>query len=268
MPEASPETLPIVLVAGLNCSARLYAEQIPALWRFGPVTVADHRRDDSMAAIARRILAAAPPRFALVGLSMGGYIAFEIMRQAPSRVAKLALLDTGARGDTPEQTEQRNVAHRAGQERPLRGNSRVAIPTLVHRSRHGDVALKAAVRAMAEETGAEAYLRQQQAIMTRVDSRPSLAAIACPTLVLVGDSDEATPPELAREIAAAIPGAQLVVVPECGHLSTIERPQAVNKALVEWMQSRQCNCRRVGKHGRNCANDVPREAWRMYNEVW
>src|ERR1700722_3980571 len=94
MPEASPATLPAVLVAGLNCSAGLYAEQITALWQFGPVTVADHRRDDSMAAMARRILAAAPPRLALVGLSMGGYVAFEIMRQAASRVAKLALLDT------------------------------------------------------------------------------------------------------------------------------------------------------------------------------
>ena len=96
-----PDPLPIVLIPGLTCSARLYADQIPTLWRFGPVTVADHTRDDNMAAIARRILAAAPPRFALAGLSMGGYIAFEIMRQAPQRVAKLALLDTGARAETP-----------------------------------------------------------------------------------------------------------------------------------------------------------------------
>src|ERR1700726_2443210 len=100
------DPLPIVLVPGLNCSPRLYAEQIPALWRFGPVAIADHTRDDSMAAIAARIIAAAPPRFALVGLSMGGYIAFEIVRRAPERVAKLALLDTGARADTPEQTER------------------------------------------------------------------------------------------------------------------------------------------------------------------
>src|SRR5262245_48960576 len=103
------ESLPVVLVPGLNCSPRLYAPQLPALWRFGPVTVADHARDDSMAAIARRILAAAPPRFALAGLSMGGYIALEIIRQAAGRVAKLALLDPGARAETPEQTERRKV---------------------------------------------------------------------------------------------------------------------------------------------------------------
>jgi len=116
-----PDPLPIVLIPGLTCSARLYADQIPALWRFGPVTVADHTRDDSMAAIARRILAAAPPRFALAGLSMGGYIAFEIMRQAPQRVVKLALLDTGARAETPEQTERRKVVIALAKNGPCRG---------------------------------------------------------------------------------------------------------------------------------------------------
>jgi pimeloyl-ACP methyl ester carboxylesterase len=238
MPEALSENLPTVLVAGLNCSARLYADQIPALWQFGPVSVADHRRDDSMAAMAQRILAAASPRFALVGLSMGGYVAFEIMRQAAGRVAKLALLDTGARGEAPERTEQRMPLIALAKTGRFAQILESQYPTLVHRSRHGDAALKATVRAMNEETGAEAYLRQQQAIMTRADSRPGLGAIKCPTVVLVGDSDEATPPDLAREMAAGIPGAKLVVVAECGHLSTIERPDAVNKALVGWMQAR------------------------------
>src|SRR6185436_3376359 len=101
------EPLPTVLIPGLLCTPRLYAEQLPSLWRFGSVTVADHTRDDSMPGIARRILAQAPPKFALIGLSMGGYVAFEVQRQAPERVAKLALLDTTARPDAPEQTEQR-----------------------------------------------------------------------------------------------------------------------------------------------------------------
>jgi pimeloyl-ACP methyl ester carboxylesterase len=238
MPEASPEHVPTVLVAGLNCSARLYAEQIPALWQFGPVIMADHRRDDSMAAMARRILAAAPPRFALVGLSMGGYIAFEIMRQAPGRVAKLALLDTGARGEAPERTEQRRPLIALAKSGRFAEILDLQYPLLVHARRHHDAALKATVRVMNEETGAEAYLRQQQAIMTRPDSRPGLAAIKCPTLVLVGDADEATPPDLSHEMAAGIPGAKLVVVAGCGHLSTLERPDAVNKSLVEWMQAR------------------------------
>jgi pimeloyl-ACP methyl ester carboxylesterase len=171
------QSLPLVLVPGLLCSARLYAPQIVALWPHGPVAVADHRRDAEVGAIAARILADSPPRFALAGLSMGGYIALTMLKLAPDRVAKLALLDTSARPDLPE----------------------------------------------------------QKAIMSRPDSRPLLGTIRCPTLVLVGEGDELTPPELAREIAAGITGARLTVVPDCGHLSTIEKPEAVNAALAEWL---------------------------------
>ena len=235
MPASASESLPIILVPGLNCSARLYAPQIPALWQFGPVTVADHRRDDSMAAMARRILAAAPPYFALVGLSMGGYAAFEIIRQAAGRVAKLALLDTGAGAELPARTEQRKPLLQLARQGRFADITDNQFPLLVHRKRHGDAALRATVRAMNEETGVDAYLRQQQAIMTRPDSRPGLAAIACPTLVLVGDDDQLTPPALAREMAAGISGSRLVVVPQCGHLSTLEQPREVTKALVEWM---------------------------------
>jgi pimeloyl-ACP methyl ester carboxylesterase len=237
MPDAASDALPIVLVPGLNCSARLYAEQIPALWRFGPVTVADHTRGDSIPAIATRILAAAPPRFALAGLSMGGYIAFEIMRQAPQRVAKLALLDTGARAETAEQTERRQAPMELARTGRFAEVAAASFEFFVHPDRYGDAALKALVMTMADENGAEAYLRQQRAIMGRPESRPSLSAIACPTLVLVGEQDKGTPAELSKEIAAAITGSRLVVVPACGHLSTIERPAAVTKAMVEWMQA-------------------------------
>jgi pimeloyl-ACP methyl ester carboxylesterase len=230
------DALPIVLIPGLTCTARLYAEQIPVLWQFGPVTIADHTRDDSMAAIARRILATAPSRFALAGLSMGGYIAFEIMRQAPDRVAKLALLDTGARGDTPEQTERRKIVIALAKSGRYAEVPDIAFPVYVHRSRHGDAALKEIVRTMAAETGSDAFLRQQQAIIGRPDSRPGLPAITCPTTIIVGEGDEATPPELSREIAAGIHGSRLVMIPDSGHLSTLEQPQAVTKALVEWMR--------------------------------
>jgi pimeloyl-ACP methyl ester carboxylesterase len=229
------ESLPIVLVPGLNCSARLYSEQISALWPFGPVSVADHRRDDSLPAIAGRILAAAPPRFALAGLSMGGYIAFEIVRQAAGRVVRLALLDTAARPETAEQTKARLPRIALAENGRFAEETDLQFPRLVHRSRHGDPALKDIVRAMAEETGADAFLREMKAVMARPDSRPGLSAISCPTLVLVGDGDELTPPPLAQEIATAIPGARLVVIPECGHLSTLERPYAVNTALADWM---------------------------------
>ncbi|MGB6536732.1 MAG: alpha/beta fold hydrolase [Xanthobacteraceae bacterium] len=237
MADHSSASLPIILVPGLNCSARLYGEQIPTLWQFGPVTVADHRLDDTLTGIARRILAAAPPHFALVGLSMGGYVSFEILRQAPERVARLALLDTGAGAETPERTAQRRPLLQLAREGRFAEITDNQFPLLVHRSRHGDAALKAVVRAMNEETGAQAYLRQQQAIMGRPDSRPGFAAIKCPTLVLVGDDDQLTPPALAREMAAGIAGARLVVIADCGHLSTLERPQAVTAALVEWLNA-------------------------------
>jgi pimeloyl-ACP methyl ester carboxylesterase len=229
------EPLPIVLVPGLNCSARLYADQIPALWRFGPVQVADHTRDSSMDAIAARILAAAPQRFALAGLSMGGYLALTIVRHAPERVQKLALLDTSARPETPEQTERRRPQIALAEGGRFAEVPALQFPVFVHRNRQGDEALRERVRTMAEETGAQAFLRQQHALMTRADSRPSLTAIRCPTLVLVGDGDELTPPPLSQEIAAGVAGSRLVIVADCGHLSTMEQPDAVNRALVEWM---------------------------------
>lgn len=236
-PGSRADLLPIVFVPGLIASARLYAGQIPELWRFGPVTVANHTRDESMAAIARCILADAPPRFALVGLSMGGYISFEIMRQAPERVVKLALLDTSAQPDAPDKIEGRR------QQISLAENGRFAdipnllFPHLVHPLRRNDETLLRIVRQMAMDCGAEAFIRQQTANMTRPDSRPTLAAIRCPALVLVGAEDQVTPPDRAAEIAGGITGARLVTLPDCGHLSTLERPQEVTRALVEWMQA-------------------------------
>ncbi|MGO9801824.1 MAG: alpha/beta fold hydrolase [Steroidobacteraceae bacterium] len=229
------EPLPVVMIPGLLGSARLYAPQLPELWRRGPVTVADHTRDDSFGAIVRRMLASAPPRFALVGLSMGGYLCFEVLRQAPERIAKLALLDTSARADTPEQS----AARRAQMAQAAAGGFAAVIEAqferLVHPAHADDAALRELSRLMAEDVGAAAFARQQTAVMGRPDSRPMLGTIECPTLVLVGAEDQLTPPERAREIADGIRGAQLVTVPECGHLSTLEQPRAVTRALLEWL---------------------------------
>jgi pimeloyl-ACP methyl ester carboxylesterase len=235
MEGAMPEPLPIVLVPGLNCSARLYSEQVPALWQFGPVTVADHRHDESMDAIAARILSLAPPRFALAGLSMGGYIALAIMRRAPERVLRLALLDTSARPDGPAGSERRRTLIALAESGRFSEVPDLLFPLFVHRRRHDDESLRGIVRAMAEETGPEAFVRQQRAIMSRPDCRPLLASISYPTLVLVGDGDELIAPALSEELATGIPGARLVVVPDCGHLSTLERPEAVNAALAAWL---------------------------------
>ncbi len=229
------EWLPVVLIPGLLCTPRLYAEQISALWRFGPVTIADHTRDDSVGGIARRLLAAAPPRFALAGLSMGGYTAFEVLRTAPHRVARLALLDTSARADVPEQSERRRAQMALARDGRFAEVMEPLFLSWVHSTHRADTALREIVWRMGEESGPEAFVRQQTAIMTRPDSRPGLAAIRCQTLVLVGDGDEATPPDRAAEIANGIAGARLVTVPESGHLSTLEQPQHVTRALVEWL---------------------------------
>ena len=229
------DPLPIVAVPGLLCSPRLYAAQMATLWQHGPVQVANHRRDGTIAAIAQRILAAAPPRFALVGLSMGGYIAFEMMRQAADRILRLALLDTSARPETPAQTAVRDARIALAETGRFAAVTEQSFPAAVHPSRRGDAALRAIVDTMAAETGPTAFVRQQRAIIGRTDSRPMLGAIRCPTLVLVGDSDALTPPDEAAEMAEGIAGAIHVVVPDCGHLATIERPEAVNAALAAWL---------------------------------
>jgi pimeloyl-ACP methyl ester carboxylesterase len=231
------KSTPIVLVPGLNCSARIYANQVPHLWRFGPVTIANHTRGDTIETIARSILACAPPRFALVGFSMGGYIAFEIMRQAPDRIVRLALLDTSARPDTLAQSQQRAERIAMARTGHFGESLDLQYPIVVHESRQSDDRLRLQYRTMAEEYGADAFVRHLLASSLRIDSRPYLAAIRCPTLVVVGDSDQLTPPDVAEEMTADIKSARLVTVPYCGHLSPLERPEAVSEALVAWMNS-------------------------------
>lgn len=225
----------LLLLPGLLCDARLWAPQVEALSDIADITIADMTRDDSVAGMVRRALDAAPPQFALAGLSMGGYAALEAMRQAPERVTRLALLDTGARADTPEQTTRRRDLIALADRGQFRAVSPRLLPLFVHEARLADTALVDDITAMAEAVGKDAFLRQQQAIMDRPDSRPGLPAIACPTLVLCGRQDALTPPALSEEMAALIPGAKLVLVEECGHLSTMERPAAVNAAMRDWL---------------------------------
>src|SRR5262249_51980632 len=149
-----------------------------------------------------RILADAPPQFALVGLSMGGYISLEIMRQAAARVTRLGLLDTSARPDAPDQSEGRRALMGLARSGRFGEIADMLYPRLVDKSRLNDSVLRQVVRVMAQEVGSDGFVRQQTAIIGRPDSRPGLNAIRCPTLVLVGDGDALTPFELASEMAA------------------------------------------------------------------
>jgi len=231
----SPAFEPLVLVPGLLCTSALFALQIAALGRERTVTVADHTRSDRMEAIAADILAAAPPKFALAGLSLGGYVAMAIMRAAPDRVSRVAFLDTSARPDVPERVADRRRLIDLARSKGPREVQQVLLPRLIHADHLKDAPLVEAILQMADDTGTEAFVRQQEAIIARPDSRPSIASIRCPTLVLAGAEDQLTPPDIAREIANAIPDAKLVIVPDSGHLTTMEQPEAVNAALRKWL---------------------------------
>ncbi|MBV8784632.1 MAG: alpha/beta fold hydrolase, partial [Gammaproteobacteria bacterium] len=161
--------------------------------------------------------------------------AFEVLRQAPERVARLALLDTQARPDTAEAGAARRSQMALAQREGLRPVVEALLPRLLHPSRQQDPRLRALLHDMAAQVGVAGYLNQQNANLTRPDSRPTLAQIRCPTLVLVGEQDVLTPPACAQEMAAGIPGARLVQLPECGHMSALEQPAAVTEALVAWL---------------------------------
>ena len=224
---------PLVLVPGLRCDAYLWHAVIARLDTTAPV-VADVSLDNTISGMASRILAAAPPRFALAGLSMGGYVVLEIIRQAPERVTHLALLDTNARPDS----EERKAARRAEMGLVLEGKSalvsRLGLPNLLAPA-NLDGPVAQAVHEMTIRVADAVYLRQQEAIMSRTDSRPFLKDIAVPTLVGVGAEDKLIPPALSEEMAAAIPGAELVVFPNAGHIPTLEAPDAVATAMKTWL---------------------------------
>ena len=225
----------LVLLPGLLCDARLWRPQADALSDIADIVIADMTRDETMAGMASRALDAAPERFALAGLSMGGYVALEIMRAAPERVTRLALLDTGARADTPEQTTRRRDLIALADRGEFKAVSPRLLPLFIHGDRLSDRPLVDDITAMADSVGKDAFLRQQKAIMGRPDSRPGLPEIACPTVVICGRDDVLTPIALSEEIAGLIPDADLVLIDECGHLSTMEWPEAVNAALREWL---------------------------------
>lgn len=225
---------PLVLLPGLGCDGELWAAQVEGLSDIAEVTVGDTLQDDSLPAMARRILAAAPDRFALAGLSMGGYLAFEIMRQAPERVTRLALCDTSAAADTADNKAFRGAVIAEVQSgKDYAELSRASLPRLIAPDAAARVA--EAVVAMAVRVGPEVYIRQQRAIMARPDSHDLLPGIAVRTLVLVGERDILTPPAAAEGMASVIPGAALAIIPGSGHLTPMERPEAVTRHLRAWL---------------------------------
>lgn len=227
----------VILVPGLMCSPDLFAPQRAALAGRADVRVPEPSKDATIAGMARRILVAAPERFALGGLSMGGYVALEIVRLAPERVTRLALIDASARADRPDTVKLRRLLIGMGRTVGTRAVQSALMKSLVHPSRLGDRELIDRILAMADAIGQTAFERQSEALIARDDYRPFLGEVRCPTLVMVGAQDQMTPVKIAQEISAGIAGSRLEVIPDCGHIATLERPEAVNRLLVEWLDA-------------------------------
>ncbi len=229
------EKISLVLLPGLLLDAGLWAQQTAHLGDVAEVAVGDLGRGETIAEIAQAVLAAAPPRFALAGLSLGGYVALEIVGAAPGRVSRLALIDTSARADAPERAARRRDLLALCERGRFNGVTPRLLPFYLHRDNLDDEAVTAPILAASRALGREVFARQTRAVLARADRRGDLAAISCPTLVICGRDDQATPLEHALEIAAAVPHADLVVLGRCGHLAPLERPAAVTAHLRQWL---------------------------------
>jgi pimeloyl-ACP methyl ester carboxylesterase len=225
----------LALLSGLLCDAALWSHQTAALGKTVDIVVPDLATHDTIAELARSVLAELPERFSLAGFSMGGYVALEIMRQAPTRVERLALLGTSARADTERQARRRRGLIALSGRGTFKGVTPRLLPRLLHPARLGDAALVEAIEGMAARVGRDGFLNQQRAVLGRVDSRALLPSIRCPALVLCGREDQMTPPDLSEEIAARVPGAGLVMLEKCGHLAPLERPGKTSEALLRWL---------------------------------
>lgn len=227
---------PLLFLPGLLEDADAFTQVIEGLREQADCVVADLTRSDSIEGMARDALERAPgERFSLAGHSMGGYVALEILRRAPGRVERVALINTNARPDSAEATANRRRLMDLA-ERDFPAVNAAQLPLKLHPSRLQDTEITGTIGTMALSIGKEAYLRQQEAIIQRADSRPTLRDIRCPALVIAGREDQLMPLELLEELAQGIPGAELVVIDECGHMAPLEDPATVLRAMQQWLE--------------------------------
>lgn len=232
-----PEPLPVLFLPDALCTGEQFAPQIEAFGAARRIVVADVSVANSITGLAEHVLAGAPARFALCAASLGATVALEIMRRSPARVERLALVSARPGLDRPGEKEGRLRVAALARARGIRDVTCTLLPRLVHLSRLADNALVDIVFRMAEEIGVEGFGRQMEAANSKTDSRPVLATITCPTAVIVGDSEVMIPLGAAQDIACGIAGAGLHVIPRCGHLPTLERPDLVNEILLDWLEA-------------------------------
>ncbi len=232
--------LPLLLLPGSLCTGMLFHAQISAFKDDREVVVADFSNCDSIEAMATKVLMEAPAEFALAGLSMGGIVAFEIFRQAPERIKRIALLDTNPRGELPENVpvrqEQINTVAQGGAESLRTLVSQQLMPKYAFDSEQL-LKLEPLVMEMALEVGTDEFINQWRALASRADSWSTLKDIRCPTLILCGIHDALCSEKLHRDMAQEIKHAKLEIIQEAGHLSTLDAPEQVNSALQDWLDS-------------------------------
>jgi pimeloyl-ACP methyl ester carboxylesterase len=227
----------LILMPGLLNDADLWSDQIGALSRVAECRVADISWQESLEEMADSVLADAGPRFAIAGFSLGGYVAQEIARRAPQRVSRLALLDTSIRADTSERAaSRRTLNHIAGLPGRFHGFGDRLLSTYLDSSHLAREDIVSRVRAMTERLGPDVFVRQNS--VARKDGEDLLRSLACPLLILCGENDTLTTAEEHREMAALARQAQLVIVPESGHLTPLEAPDLVTQALLTWLAER------------------------------
>lgn len=225
----------LVLLPGLLCDSALWQHQIKALEGEVNIIVPNLTGADTMPELAKTVLSMAPETFAMAGLSMGGYVAMEIMRLEPSRVSQLALIDTSARADTDESRRKRRGLIELAQKGDFKGVTPRLLPMLIATMRLQDEELTKLIIDMAGRVGMAAFLNQQKAILSRIDSRPHLSLIDVPTTLICGEQDALTPPEHVHEIASYIKHSEVHIIAGAGHLAPLEQPAPVNKILKKWL---------------------------------
>ncbi len=232
----------LLLVPGLLCDEAVWASQTAGLADIADVRVANNGNADSLGALAEAVIARAPPRFAVAGHSMGGRIALEIARRVPERLTGLAILDTGYEALAPGEAGEREAAGRhalleKARREGMRAMARVWVQGMVYPPRLSDAALIDPILDMFERRTPDLFALQIRALLSRPDATSVMRTIPCPTLVLCGREDEWAPPSRHDVMAKMIPRGTLAVIPECGHMAPMERPEAVNAAFRRWLES-------------------------------
>ena len=232
----------LVLIPGLLCDATVWLHQRAALADIADVQVCDHGNRDSLAAMAKAILDSAPPRFAIAGHSMGGRVALEVYRAAPKRISGIALLDTGYGALASGVAGEREVAGRlalleTARRDGMRAMARDWVKGMVHSARLAERPLVDPILEMFESRTPEIYAAQTRALVNRPDARRVMNMIRCPTLIVCGREDSWAPVQRHLEMSAAIAGSTFIEIADCGHMCTMERPEAVTAAMKKWLAS-------------------------------